>query len=81
MLEDESVNSFLGRYTQIKDELGVVREVVNPNSLVGTNINSFTKPWGEFIRGIFSREIMPIWERMWDDFVHESIRLAFESSR
>ena len=31
MLEDESVTSFLGRYTQIRDELAAVREVVNPS--------------------------------------------------
>jgi hypothetical protein len=39
-------------------------------------MNSFTKPWGPFIRGIVAREVMPTWERMWDDFVQEEIRLA-----
>jgi hypothetical protein len=52
MLEDESVTSFLGRYTQIKDKLGAIREVVKPNYLVGIAMNSFTKPWGPFLRGI-----------------------------
>jgi hypothetical protein len=80
-LEDESVTSFLGRYTQIKDELGAVEEVVNPNSLVRQAMNSFTKPWGPFVRGIVAREVMPTWERMWDDFVQEEIRLAAEASR
>jgi hypothetical protein len=69
MLKYESVTSFLGRYTQIKDELGAVREVVHPKSLVRQAMNSFTKPWGPFVRGIVSREVMPTWERMWDDFV------------
>jgi hypothetical protein len=46
MLEDDSVTSFLGRYTQIRDELGAVGEVVEPNSMVRTALNSFTKPWG-----------------------------------
>jgi hypothetical protein len=80
MLEDESITSFLGRYTQIRDELGAVGEVVNPNSLVKTAMNSFTKPWGPFVRGIVAREVMPTWERMWDDFVQEEIRLAAEAS-
>jgi hypothetical protein len=44
MLEDDLVTSFLGRYTQIKDELGGIREVVKPNYLVGIAMNSFTKP-------------------------------------
>jgi hypothetical protein len=44
MLKDESVTSFLGRFTQIRDDLGVVGEVVDPNSLVRQPMNSFTKP-------------------------------------
>jgi hypothetical protein len=80
MLEDESATSFLGRYTQIRDELGAVREVVNRNSLVRTAMNSFTKSLGPFVRGIVAKEVMPTWERMWDDFVEEKIRLATEAS-
>jgi hypothetical protein len=44
MLKSESVTSFLGRYTQIRDELGAVEEVVDPNSMVRTTLNNFTKP-------------------------------------
>jgi hypothetical protein len=70
MLKDESVTSFLGRFTQIRDELGAVDEVVEPNSLVRKALNSVTKIWGPFVHGIVSRETLPTWERMWDDFVH-----------
>jgi hypothetical protein len=80
MLEDETVTSFLGRYTQIRDELAAIGEVVNPNSLVGQAMNSFTKPWDPFVRGIVAREVMLTWERTWDDFVQEDIRLAAEAS-
>jgi hypothetical protein len=44
-------------------------------------MNSFTKSWDPFVWGIVSREVMPTWERMWDDFVQEEIRLAAEASR
>jgi hypothetical protein len=81
MLEDESVTSFLGKYTQIRDELGAVEDVVNPNSMVRTALNSFTKPWGPFVRGIVAREVMPTWERMWDDFIQEETRLVEEAFR
>jgi hypothetical protein len=80
MLKDESVTSFLGRYTQIRDELAAVREVVNLKSLVRQAMNSFNKPWVPFVRGIVSREVMPTWERMWVDFIQEEIRLAVETS-
>jgi hypothetical protein len=80
MLEDEMITSFPGRYKKIRDELATVREVVNPNSLVRQAMNSFTKPWGPFVWGIIVREVMPTWERMWDDFIQEEIRLAAEAS-
>jgi hypothetical protein len=80
MLKDESVTSFLGRFTRIRDELGAVGEVVEPNSLVRQALHSFTKPWGPFIQGIVAREALPTWERMWDDFIQEEIRLASETS-
>jgi hypothetical protein len=44
-------------------------------------MNSFTKPWGPFVRGIVVRKVMPTWERMWDDFVQEEIRLAVKDFR
>jgi hypothetical protein len=52
MLNDESVTSFLGRDTQIKDDLGAVGEVVDPNSMVRKTLNNVTKPWVPFVRGI-----------------------------
>jgi hypothetical protein len=80
MLKDESVISFLGRYTHIRDEIGAIREVVNPKSLVRMAMNIFTKPWGPFVCGLVSREVIPTWERMWDDIIQEEIRLGAEAS-
>jgi hypothetical protein len=80
MLKNESITSYLGRYTQIRDELASVGEVVDPDSIVRTTLNNFNKPWGPFVRGIFAREIMHTWERPWDDFVQEETRLTLETS-
>jgi hypothetical protein len=80
MLDSESVTSFLGRFTQIRDELAAVGEIVDPDFMVRTTLNNFTKPWGPFVRGIVAREVMPTWERLWDDFVQEETRLTSESS-
>ena len=54
---------------------------MDPDSMVRTALNNFTKPWGPFVREIVVREIMPTWERMWDDFVQEETRLISEASR
>jgi hypothetical protein len=48
--------------------------------MVRTDLNNFTKPLGPFVHGIVAREVMPTWERMWDDFVQEETRLVVEAS-
>jgi hypothetical protein len=80
MLKSESVTSYLGRFTQTRDELAAVGEIVDPNFLVMTALNGFSKPWGSIVRGIVAREVMPSWERLWDDFVQEELRCSSESS-
>jgi hypothetical protein len=74
MLKTESVTSCLGRFTQTRHELAAVGEIVDPDFMVRTSLNSFTKPWGPFVQGIVARELMPTWERLWDDFVQEETR-------
>jgi hypothetical protein len=49
MLDFELVTSFLGRFTQIRDELAVVEEIVDPDFMVRTVVNNITKPWGSFV--------------------------------
>jgi hypothetical protein len=80
MLKTDLVTSYLGRFTHIKDVLASIIEIVDPNFMVRTSLNSFSKPWGPFVRGIVSRELMPTWDRLWDDFVQEDMRLTSETS-
>jgi hypothetical protein len=49
MLDFETVTSYLGKFTQIEDDLAVVREIVDPKFLVRTSLNNFSKPWGSFV--------------------------------
>jgi hypothetical protein len=44
MLDFETVTSYLGIFTQIRDELAAVEEIVNPEFLVRTTLNNFSKP-------------------------------------
>jgi hypothetical protein len=60
MLKSESVTSNLGRFTQDRDELATIGEIVDPDFLVRTTLNGFSKPWGSFVRGIVVREVMPV---------------------
>jgi hypothetical protein len=64
----------------LKDELAAIEEIVDPNSMVRTALNNFTKPWGPFVRGIVAQELLPTWERLWDDFVQQETRLTSGTS-
>jgi hypothetical protein len=80
MEKTDTVTSFLTRFSQIRDELAAVGEIVDPSELVWTTLNGFSKPWESFVRGIVAREHMPSWERLWDDFVQEELRVGSGSS-
>jgi hypothetical protein len=74
MGKTDTITSYLLRFTQIRDELGAVGDIVDPYELVQTTLNGFSKPWESFVHGIVAREHMPSWERLWDDFVQEETR-------
>jgi hypothetical protein len=75
MAKGESVVTYLTKFTQIRDELIVVEEVVDETELVRIALNGFTKKWEVFVRGVVAREKLPHWERLWDDFTQEELRV------
>ena len=77
MTRAENVTSFLTKITQVRDELGVVGEVVTRNELVRTALNGMTKLWSIFVEGVVAREHLPNWDHLWDDLVQEEIRLEY----
>jgi hypothetical protein len=76
MTNTDSVTSFLTIFSQIRDELAVVGEIVDLCELVRTTLNDFSKPWEIFVLGIMAREHMLSGERLWDDFVQEDLRVG-----
>jgi hypothetical protein len=48
---------------------------VDETELVRTALNGFTKQWDVFVRGVVAREKLPDWERLWDDFTQEELRV------
>jgi hypothetical protein len=75
MAKGESVVTYLTKFTQIRDELAAVGEKVDETELVRTTLNGFTKQWEVFVRGVVAREKLPDWERLWDDFTQEELRV------
>jgi hypothetical protein len=79
MAKGEGVVSYLTKITQMRDELAVVGEKTKDYDLVCVALNGFSKSWDVFVRGVVAQEKLPEWQRLWDDFVQEEIRLGHSS--
>ena len=77
MATSENVASYLTRITQVRDELGVIREKVEGNQLVQKTLNGATNPWVVFMEAIVARENMPTWDHIWDDFIQEETQRIY----
>jgi hypothetical protein len=67
---------YLTRITEIRDELASVGEKTDISELVHIVLDGFSKSWDVFVRGVVARAKLPEWQRLWDDFVQEEIRLC-----
>jgi hypothetical protein len=71
MSKIDSMTNYLTRITQVCDQLGAVGVTMTDVELVRVALNGFTKPWTSFIQGICSREKLPDFRRLWDDYIQE----------
>ena len=80
MARGESVRTYLTRVLQVRDELAVVGEMIDSAELIRVASNDFSKSWETFVRGIVAWKNMPSWERLWDVFVQEELRVGLGTS-
>ena len=74
MKGSESVVAYLSRFTDVRDELVAIGDVVVDTELVRTTLQGFLKSWKVFVEGIVAREHLPGWDRLWSDCVQNEIR-------
>jgi len=68
MARGESVDTYLTKITQIRDELATVGETVDETEIVRTALNGFTKQWDVFVKGVVAQEKFLNCKRLWDHF-------------
>ena len=61
----------------MRDELAAMGVVVTGPELVRITLNGVTAPWTVFVQGLVTRENLPSWDRVCDDFVQEETRRGF----
>lgn len=65
----DNVTSYFMRITQTHERLATIGEKVDMTKLVNVALNGFTKSWEPFGNGTFAWEIIPGWQRLWDDCI------------
>jgi hypothetical protein len=67
--------SYLPRITKLKDQLAAIGTKVEDEELVPIALNGFASSWKPFVQGVCAHEKLPTFDKLWDDFVQEEIRL------
>ena len=75
MSRSDSVTSYLMKVTQIHDQLATVGEKVANAALVNMALNGFPASWEPFVKGICTRENLPKFERLQDDYIQEETQM------
>ena len=70
----KGVTAYLTRIFQVRDELAAVGEVVSGSEQVRTAVNAVAKAWTVFVEAIVTKENLPSWDKLWNDFVQEETR-------
>ena len=76
MKGSKSVVTYLSRFTDVRDELASIGEIVAETKLVCTTLHGFPKSWEVFVEGIVAREHLPDWGRLLSDYVQNEIRIS-----
>jgi hypothetical protein len=71
MSRSKNFTRYFMRITCTHDQLAAIGEKVDDVELVNVALNSFTKSWKPFVKGIYAQEKLPNWERLYDDFIQE----------
>ena len=53
----------------------VFGEKVEEAKLVRIGLNGFSQQWKDFVHAVVSKENIPTWTKLWDDFIQEELRL------
>ena len=62
MSKGESMESYLSRITQVRDELPAIGEVISGSEMVHITLNGVSQQWTVFVQTIIGRENIPIWD-------------------
>jgi hypothetical protein len=75
----ESVEYFCSRIAQTRDQILVTGVIVDDDDLVKTIFYSLPSSWETFLSSVSGRDIQPMFESLWHDFLQEESHTATRS--
>ena len=76
MTEGDTIAIFFMNMSEIRDQLGAIREIISDRELVLTTLNNLPKHWEPFLQSISGREKLPTFDCLWTDCTQEELRLG-----
>jgi hypothetical protein len=76
MEKGETVQDYLSRVSQFKEQIEAIRENLDQDELIMTNINGIKRPWDSFIQTICARKEKLQFDSLWEECVQEKVRVA-----
>ena len=62
----ETIQSYFTRVSQIKEQLEAIDEEVENAEIVMTTMNGLPRSWDSFIQGIYARNKLVKFSRLWE---------------
>jgi hypothetical protein len=75
MTKGDTIVAFFMKMSEIRDQLGVIGEIISDRELVLTTLNNIPKHWEPFLQSINGREKLLTFDRLWTNCTQEEIRL------
>jgi hypothetical protein len=81
MSDTDTMASYLMKITTLRDQLLVIELKIIDKELVPIAKNGFSSCHGYFVQVVYVCEKLPIFEKLWDDFIQEETKLEIVSAR
>jgi hypothetical protein len=75
MNDDDSITSYFGRISQLRDQLQAIEEITSEKELVNIVLNGLSKTWDAFDASMNTRKEYPTFEELWTCCAQEESRI------
>jgi hypothetical protein len=81
MTKDDTVTSYFVRFSQLRDQLQAIEEVVLEKELVTITLNGLPRSWNAFSSSLNTRKEFPTFEELWTCCAQEESRITSQNQK